>query len=573
MRRLVAFAATSALVSLGAAAAPPQPDSAGRPGGAGSRGVAAEERGVAEAAARAAREGIRWGRCTGQDAMPGRARCGSVAVPLDYARPGGPSVRLTVSRTLATGGRPDDGAPGNASPGAGPRPVPRQGALVFHPGGPGVSGMSFPAVSLMPEWRELAEAYDLVGYAPRGVGRSAPLYCADPAKAPTGPRRAPAHPSAEYKSERRAEAEEYAESCARRAGSTLRHHGSLDNARDLEVLRAALGERRLTFLGVAYGGYLGALYADLFPHRVRRMVLDSPVGPGPARPWYQVGLGRSAAFETRWADFRAWVARHDDVYGLGPDAGAVGRAYDRLAARLAREPADGTVGPGQLHRAMVTAAQFDDFWPHRARALADYARGDARQLLAQAGPPPDAGARTERAAAAENTRAVRTAVLCNDAPWPADWRVWDADATRLARTAPFATWDNVWADLPCAYWKGAGRRPRDVRTAPGELPPVLVLAAERDAAAPYRGARELRDRLAGAGLVTERAAGSHGLAGGRNTCVQARLLDYLLRGRLPAGGRADCAPHPAPRPHPPHMPTAAGTGAGTGAGPGHRAGT
>jgi pimeloyl-ACP methyl ester carboxylesterase len=539
MRRLVLFAAASVLASLGATAAPPPPA-----GTTGPPRVTAEERGAALAAGRAAREGIRWGRCTGQDAMPGGARCGTVRVPLDYARPGGRALRLTVSRSGATGG--------------GARPVARQGALVFNPGGPGASGMSFPAVSLMPEWRELAEAYDLVGYAPRGVGRSVPLYCADPAKRPSGPRRAPAHPSEAFKRERRAEAKEYAEACARRAGAALRHHTSLDNARDLEVLRAALGERRLTFLGASYGGYLGALYADLFPHRVRRMVLDSPVNPDPARLWYRVNLDQSAAFERRWADFRAWVAKHDDVYGLGADAEAVRRAYDRAAARLAAEPAGGTVGPGQLHQAMLTAAYFDEVWPYRAQALADYAHGDARQLLAQAGPPPDAAARTARAAAAENTAAVYTAVECNDAPWPTDWRIWDADHTRLARTAPFETWDNAWANLPCAYWKGPRRRPRDVRTAPGELPPVLVLAAERDAAAPYRGAVEMRDRLSGAVLVTERRAGSHGLAGGRNSCVQDRLRAYLLHGRLPAGAAADCAPHPEPRPRPTSPPGAAG---------------
>jgi hypothetical protein len=89
-----------------------------------------------------------------------------------------------------------------------------------------------------------------------------------------------------------------------------------------------------------------------------------------------------------------------------------------------------------------------------------------------------------------------------------------------------------------------------VRTAAGELPPVLVLAAERDAAAPYRGALELRGRLAGSVLVTERNAGSHGLADGANSCVRAHLLAYLLHGRLPAGGHADCPPHPAPRPYP-----------------------
>jgi pimeloyl-ACP methyl ester carboxylesterase len=469
--------------------------------------------------------------------MPGGARCGRVTVPLDYARPGGPVVRLTVSRAPATGG-----AGGT---------VPRQGALVLGPGGPGgpgASGLAFPATGLLPAWKPLAEAYDLVGYAPRGVGGSGPLSCADPAGLPAGPREAPAHPSEAFKRERRAEAARYAEGCARRGGPALRHHTSPDNARDLEVIRAALGEPRLTYLGTSWGGYLGALYADLFPRRVRRMVLDSPLNPDPAGVWYRNSLARAAAFETRWADFRAWVARHDDVYGLGADSRAVERAYRRAAAGLAAEPAGGTVGPGQLHAAMRAAVHHDDLWPHRARALADHLRGDDRQLLAQAGPLPDAGAQAVRAAEEENRTAVYTAVVCNDAPWPTDWEVWDADHTRLARTAPFEAWHNAWAHLPCAHWKGPRQAPGDVRTAPGELPPVLVLAAERDAAAPYRGAVELRGRLAGAALVTERDAGSHGLAGGRSACVNGHLRAYLLRGSLPPGGEASCAPHPEPRP-------------------------
>ncbi|MGW0606588.1 alpha/beta hydrolase [Streptomyces sp. NPDC002640] len=538
MRRLALVAALAVLVSPGTAAAPPLTPAPA--GAAAKRGVAAEERrgaeerGVAMATARAGREGIQWERCTGRHAMPGKARCGTVTVPLDYARPGGPSLRLTVSRTAATGGA--DGT------------VARQGALLFGPGGPGASGMSFPAVALTPAWKPLAEAYDLVGYAPRGVGGSAPLRCVDPAERPVGPSPAPTRPSQALRREWRAEAERYAAACARRNGAALRHHTSLNNARDLEVVRAALGEPRLTYLGVAYGGYLGALYADLFPRRVRRMVLDSPVDPDPARVWYRGHLARPAALENRWADFRAWVARHDDVHGLGRDAGAVARAYERAAARLAARPAGGTVGPGQLHAAMLTALHHDEVWPHRARALAGYVRGDDRQLLAQAGPMPDAGARAELAAQAENTRAVYTAVRCNDAPWPAAWEVWEADATRLARGAPFTAWEHVRTDLPCASWKGPRQRPRDVRTGPGELPPVLVLAAERDAVAPYRGALELRRRLAGAALVTERGAGSHTLSGGPNTCVDGHLRAYLLHGRVPTGGTSDCAARPEPRP-------------------------
>ena len=153
----------------------------------------------------------------------------------------------------------------------------------------------------------------------------------------------------------------------------------------------------------------------------------------------------------------------------------------------------------------------------------------------------------EAAVEAENGNAVYTAVECNDAPWPTSWRVWDRDNTRLARTAPFETWDNAWMNLPCAYWPAPRQTPLDVRTGPGELPPVLILAAERDAATPYAGALELRRRLSGSALVTERGAGTHGIAGGPNQCVNAHLDAYLLVGRLP-GRNAECAPHAEPRP-------------------------
>ncbi|MGV9531524.1 alpha/beta hydrolase, partial [Streptomyces cellulosae] len=249
----------------------------------------------------------------------------------------------------------------------------------------------------------------------------------------------------------------------------------------------------------------------------------------------------SAAFEDRWADFRAWAARHHDVYGLGDTARKVRDSYDVVRERLAREPAGGKVGPAQLHTAMLRAAYYDDHWPQRAHALSAYLKGDPAPLVEQAEEQPEA------AAEAENTRAVYLAVECNDAPWPTDFAVWDRDNTRLARRAPFETWDNVWTNLPCASWPAPRQRPLDVRAGEDALPPTLILAAERDAATPYDGALELHRRLTGSALVTERDAGSHGLAGGANACVNAHLTAYLLEGRVP-GRRASCAPHPAPAP-------------------------
>jgi pimeloyl-ACP methyl ester carboxylesterase len=271
------------------------------------------------------------------------------------------------------------------------------------------------------------------------------------------------------------------------------------------------------------------------------MVFDSAVDPDPEQIWYRNNLDQSEAFESRWADFRAWVAKHDRTYGLGATPDAVARSYEKVRARLEREPAGGTVGPGQLHAAFLGAGYYDDYWPLRAGALSEYLKGNPEPLIEQAAPQPG------EAKAAENGNAVYTAVECNDAPWPEDWLTWDLDNSLLAKRAPFETWDNVWMNLPCAFWQEPRQQPLDVRAEPGQLPPTLILAAERDAATPYTGALELQRRLAGSVLVTEEDAGTHGIGGGSNTCVNKHLEDYLLRGETPVR-RASCAPHPEPDP-------------------------
>ncbi|MFI6645267.1 alpha/beta hydrolase [Streptomyces sp. NPDC050504] len=484
----------------------------------------AEARGTALAARRAAAAGIRFGACPDEEQLPSPITCGTVRVPLDYAHPGGKQIDLTVSRVRA-GGAPEE----------------RQGAFVYNPGGPGASSMAFPFVAELAEWKGIAQAYDVVGYAPRGVGRSAPLSCQDPADFAKAPTQSPVHPSESYKMERIAQAKAYARGCARNGGERLRHYTSLNNARDLEVLRAALGERKLTFMGASYGTYFGALYASMFPSHVRRMVFDSAVNPDPRQIWYRSNLDQSLAFESRWEDFRTWVAKHDDVYHLGTTADEVGDSYERVRARLAHEPAGGKVGPAQLQAAFLRAGYYDDYWAMRATALSEYLKGNPRPLISQAAPHPEA------AWDDENGNAVYTAVQCNDAPWPTDWKVWDRDNTQIAQVAPFETWDNAWMNLPCAYWSEPRQEPVDVRVAKGALPPTLILAAERDAATPYQGALELQKRLPGSVLVTERDAGTHGIGGGSNACVNKHLEDYLLTGRTPVR-RASCAPHPEPNP-------------------------
>ncbi|MCX5375225.1 alpha/beta hydrolase [Streptomyces sp. NBC_00091] len=465
--------------------------------------------------------------CPAAEELPGPVRCATLRVPLDYARPDGPQISLTVSRVPATGR-------GGAA---------RQGALVYNPGGPGASGMFFPLLADRPAWARIAAAYDLVGYAPRGVGRSAPLVCQDPAERPHGPTQVPAEPSPAHKRERLAAAQAYARGCARHAGAALAHYTTLNNARDLDVLRAALGEPRLSFMGASYGTYLGAVYATRHPDRVRRMVFDSAVDPDPRRIWYRNNLAQAPGFERRWADFRAWAARHHAAYGLGTTARAVRASYEKVRATVARTPAGGVVGTGELHAAYLQTAYYDDVWPERAAALAAFLRGDPGPLTRQAAPDP------RTAAEAANATAVYTAVLCNDAPWPADWETWDRDNTELARRAPFETWANAFLNLPCASWPVSERqRPVEVGAPAGGLPSTLIVAAERDGATPHRGALELQRRLgARAALVTEQRAGTHGVAGGLNACVDRHVERYLLTGATP-GWRITCAPHPEPAP-------------------------
>ncbi|MFD9729576.1 alpha/beta fold hydrolase, partial [Streptomyces sp. NPDC059072] len=500
-----------------AGAAPPPPPAAGSPAGA--------TRPVRPAAG--ARAPLEFGACPAVEGLPDGVRCAVLRVPLDYARPDGPQITLTVSRVPATG---EGGAR-------------RQGVLVNNPGGPGASGMAFPLAAGLPEWRRVAAAYDFVGYAPRGVGRSAPLSCQDPA-ARKGPTQVPVVPSPAYKRQRVAAARAYARGCARHAGASLPYYTTLNNARDLDVLRAALAEPRLTFMGGSYGTYLGAVYATLHPDRVRRMVFDSAVDPDPAGIWYRSQLGQAASFERRWHDFRSWVARHHSAYRLGTTPAAVQASYERVREALARTPADGGVGTGELQAAYLRAAYYDDVWPELAAALAAFLRGDPAELVRRAAPDP------ERAAEGENATAVYTAVLCNDAPWPGEWAVWDRDGTALARTAPFEAWANTFLNLPCAYWPVRERqRPVPVgRGRAAALPRTLIVAAERDGATPYRGALELQRRLGPeAALVTEEGSGSHGVVGGRNDCVDRHVERYLLTGDT-SGWRVTCAPHPEPAP-------------------------
>ncbi|MBB1260849.1 alpha/beta hydrolase [Streptomyces alkaliterrae] len=491
-----------------------------------SAGEAARAEGVAVAAARAADQGVRWGKCPDVERLPDPVRCGTVTVPVDYADPDGETIDLTVSRLAAEGPAAD-----------------HKGPLVYNPGGPGGNGMLFPLYSLVlgGTWKKLGDSYDLVGFAPRGVGRSAPVSCMDPAEYWKAPNHSPRLPSEEFKQVKNAEAAEAAAGCAERQGSRLAQLTTPNNARDLEVLRAALGQERLSYLGVSYGTYIGSVYATLFPDRVRAMVLDSVVDPSPQSVWYEANLKQSLAFEDRWNDWKSWVAEHHDTYRLGRTEKAVQRSFDKVRDRLDARPADGRVGSRELIEAYLDTGYTDDLWAVRAWALAEFRRGNSKPLVDAASHAP------QRAVSAENGTAVYTTTECNDARWPRDFARWDRDNTAVAAKAPFITWENAWLNLPCAHWPHVQEEPLEVGAEPGALPPVLLLAATGDAATPYEGALELRRRLPDSVLVTERDSGTHGVGGGPNACVNHHLERYLLADVAPAEDTA-CTGRPAPEP-------------------------
>lgn len=491
-------------------------------------GGGAEARGVKAAAVRAAKEGVDWKDCPKDWGLAKPIQCGFVTVPVDYADPGGRTIKIALDRAKSTGGKED-----------------RQGSLIYNPGGPGGSGMSFPTRVTRDNalWTKTARAYDFVGFDPRGVGHSSPISCMDPQEFVKAPKLDPVPDDEADKRAQRKLAQEYADGCKERSGSLLPHMTTPNTARDLDVIRAALGDKKLNYLGVSYGTYIGSVYSTLFPTHVRRMIVDSVVNPSRDQIWYKNNLDQDVAFQGRWEDWTKWVAEHDATYGLGDTAAKVEAQWKKLRAEAKKKPIGGVVGPAELLGFFQNAPYYDQMWAPVAKAWSSHVKGDEKALVDAAGPDMADKAGNK---AAENGNAVYTAVECTDAKWPTSWKKWDRDNTRLHEKYPFLTWSNAWLNLPCATWPVKQQQPVEVGADKG-LPPVLIAQSERDAATPYGGAVEVHKRLKGSRLITERDAGSHGITNVRNPCINERVETYLLEGGV---GEKDavCAPHSKPVP-------------------------
>ncbi|WP_329113902.1 alpha/beta hydrolase [Streptomyces sp. NBC_01465] len=522
-----AIAAAATLIA-SAMAVPATADGRHHGGGHGSSSNI-EAYGAAIAAAKAAKTGIDWKDCPADWGFSKPIQCGWVTVPVNYAKPNGKQIKIAVDRAVSTGTAAE-----------------RQGALVYNPGGPGGSGMRFPTrvTNKNPLWTNTSKAYDFVGFDPRGVGHSAPISCIDPQEFVKAPKADPVPDSEADKLVQRKLAAAYADGCAQRSDKDLLPQMTTPNtARDLDVIRAALGEKKLNYLGVSYGTYLGAVYGTLFPSHVRRMIVDSVVNPEQSNIWYEANLGQDVAFQGRWNDWEAWVAKYDSVYHLGNTPAKVEANWLKLRAAAKKAPIGGVVGPAELLGFFQSAPYYDSSWVPVASTWSKYVAGDTQALVDAAGPDMSDIAGN---ASAENGNAVYTAVECADAKWPTSWKKWDKDNTELNKKYPFLTWSNAWMNLPCATWPTKQQTPVKVKTGKG-LPTVLIVQSQRDAATPYEGAVKLHQAFKGSRLITEKDAGSHGVTGLVNPCINSKVDSYLLTGKTDSHD-VTCTPHATPVP-------------------------
>ncbi|XVV13199.1 alpha/beta hydrolase [Actinoplanes sp. CA-131856] len=511
MRKLLAAATTIALAATGLAAS----------------GARADERSVRTGYSRSAPaiKPIKWTACTDATLSARRAECGFLTVPMDYKKPDGATVQIAVSRVKHT--------------------VPAakyQGVVLVNPGGPGGKGRGLSILgSLVP--KKAGEAYDWIGFDPRGVGESKPSLSCDSDYA--GYNRPPYVPtSAQIERQWLQRAEGYAKDCAKAGGRLLDHLKTLDTVRDMDSLRQALGERQINFYGFSYGTYLGQVYATRYPDRVRRMVLDGNVNP--ARVWYDSNLDQDLAFDKNIKVYFAWVARNDKVYKLGKTAREVQKRFDAEQRKLTAKPAGGVLGPSELTDVFLQAGYYVFGWPEIARSFSSWVhKRDAsglRKLYDDNNPQTKGG---------DNGYAIYLATQCTDVAWPRSWSKWTSDNWEVHRKAPFETWGNAWYNAPCRSWAA---KPGIPVTVSGEsVPPILLISETMDAATPFSGSLEVRKRFPRSVLIEGVGGTTHSGSLFGNKCVDETVADYLATGELPQrvrGERSDkrCKPIPPPAP-------------------------
>jgi pimeloyl-ACP methyl ester carboxylesterase len=409
--------------------------------------------------------------------------CATLRVPLDYAHPDR-TIELTISRHAGTPGK-------------------RRGVLLMNPGGPGGPGLAMPAQLLARMGGSgLPDAYDVIGFDPRGTAYSTPVTC-DMTPEQRGAVLGPYADGPRDVVATAAKARVVADKCGRASTTDLLPHMTTANtARDLDRIREALGERKISYYGVSYGSYLGAAYASMFPGRGDRIVLDSVLGPRGLD--VRANQRFAEGFDDRFPDFAAWAAERDDVYHLGATPAAVTAKFSELAAVR-----------GPEFRANTWNGLYDDAsFPVLAREWAGTTRAAAGPLDG------------------DNHAALQLQVLCNDADWPEQvgyyQRAVERERARHPMFGPAAANVN-----PCAFWPVERAEPPVRVGGPGPAN-VLLVQNLRDPATPLSGARETRAAFGARARMVTVDAGGHGVFTRENACGNEVVLRYLRDGVFPA---------------------------------------
>ncbi|HVX45429.1 MAG TPA: alpha/beta hydrolase [Mycobacteriales bacterium] len=436
------------------------------------------------------------------------AQCRDIPVPLDYADPHGRTISLHVSRLAATGHR--------------------IGTLFFNPGGPGGPGAEtvaeygdqyFPAA--------LRRSFDIIGFDPRGTGQSAPVACGGPTLLPD--QHVFPHTVADY-ARMLAQSRSYGRQClANSPRGLLPHIDTVSAARDIDAVRAALGERTISYLGLSYGTFLGQTYARLFPHRVRAMVLDGALDH--ATDPRRFLLDEAGSLEQVFTDFTRWCAGTASCALHGQDVMA---AWDRLLARADRTPIHAANGPVTGDAIRMTLPNLLLFGPTSLL-------GNEWQLLAAGIQEALAGEATtlQQNSSVGIDDAAYTAITCQD--FPSDLAGYGDVRLRMAITGAVAPHtggaSEAWkVTAACSDWPVPASDPWAPVRVTG-APPILIAASDHDPSTPLVWAQRMQREISGSVLLRAEVEGHTAYL--NSTCAVGRETAYLISGRLPSDLRCD----------------------------------
>ncbi|WP_240038226.1 alpha/beta hydrolase [Actinomyces procaprae] len=453
--------------------------------------------------------------------------CAYAAVPLDYADPDGQTIDIAMKRRAASGSA--------------------IGTLFINPGGPGGSGVNL-VESVDGYFSDsLLRSYDVVGFDPRGVGASTAIDCLTDAEldadragsevdsAVGAPAKDDAADAAETQAEVEAYASWYEDKCeANTPADLLDHVDTVSAARDLDVLRAAVGEDVLTYLGYSYGTYLGATYAELFPANVGRMVLDGAIDPTLSAG--ELTLGQADGFEKALRAYVEDCLAGDNCPLSGGVDGGVSQIRDFLQvtadAPIPTSDPDRPLTYSLAESAVLGILYQSESWHVLTQGLDQAMNQDDGSVLLRVA---DLFASREGDGSySGNGNEAINAINCLDYPVVGDADSWEEEREALEEVSPTFGADLGYSDLFCQAWGHESTRERTEIHASGAAP-ILVVGTTGDPATPYAWSQALAEQLDDARLVTWRGNG-HTAYGRSDACVSDAVDDYLLAGVLPEAG-------------------------------------